>query len=108
MYRLQYRNYGGYASMVSNHTVDENGSDHAGIHWFELRKGSLESSWSLQQEGVFAPDAAHRWMGSLALDHTGNMALGYSVSSSTVYPSVRYTGRLTGDPLGALHRARFH
>ena len=102
MHRLQYRNFGGYETLVSNHTVDENGLDHAGIHWFELRKEVLGADWTLHQQGLYAPDSHHRWMGSLALDHVGNLALGYSLSSSTVYPSVRYTGRLAGDPLGSL------
>jgi uncharacterized repeat protein (TIGR01451 family) len=102
MYRLQYRNFGGYATLVSNHTIDVDGNDRAGIHWFELRKDVLGSSWSLYQEGVFSPDGHQRWMGSLAMDHVGNMALGYSVSSATVYPSARYTARLSGDALGTM------
>ena len=100
MYRLQYRNFGGYQTLVSNHTVDV-GSDHAGIHWFELRKTGA-GAWSMHQQGVYAPDEHHRWMGSLAMDHNGDIALGYSVSSSSVYPSIRYTGRLAGDPLGEM------
>jgi hypothetical protein len=103
MYRLQYRNFGGYQTLVSNHTVDV-GSDHAGIHWFELRKTG-GGAWAMYQQGVYAPDANHRWMGSLALDHVGNLALGYSVSSSTVYPSIRYAGRLAGDSPGTLPQA---
>ncbi len=102
MYRLQYRNFGSYSSLVSNHTVDVDGTDHAGIHWFEVRKGALDTDWSLYQDGIFAPDSANRWMGSAALDHVGNMGLGYSVSSTSIYPSVRYTGRLAGDPLGSM------
>ena len=102
MHRLQYRNFGGYETLVSNHTVDVDGTDHAGIHWFELRKETLGADWGLYQQGVYAPDSSQRWMGSLALDHVGDLALGYSVSSLTVYPSVRYTGRLAGDPLGSL------
>lgn len=102
MHRLQYRNFGSYETLVSNHTVDVDGTDHAGIHWFELRKDTLGLDWSMYQQGIYAPDSNQRWMGSLALDHTGDLALGYSVSSSTVYPSVRYTGRLVGDPLGSL------
>lgn len=57
---------------------------------------------SLYQQGTFQPDNAFRSMGSLALDGQGNMALGYSVSSSTVKPSIRYAGRLVGDPLNTL------
>ena len=52
--------------------------------------------------GVWAPDAAHRWNGSIGQDRDGNIALGYSVSSSTVFPAIRYAGRLAGDPLGTL------
>lgn len=103
MYRLQYRNYGEYQTLVSNHTVDL-GGDHAGIHWFELRKSGM-GAWSMYQQGVYAPDANNRWMASLALDHVGNLAVGYSVSSSTLYPSIRYAGRLAEDPLGTLSQA---
>ncbi len=100
MYRLQYRNFGSYQTLVSNHTVDVDGNDHAGIHWFELRNEG--SGWQMYQQGVFAPDADHRWMGSIAVDHVGNIALGYSVSSASTYPSIRYAGRLSSDPLGTL------
>ncbi len=107
MYRLQYRNFGGYSALVSNHTIDLDGTDHAGIHWFELRKNALASDWTLHQDGIFGAEDgeigfAHRWMGSAALDHMGNMGLGYSVSSSSIYPSIRYTGRLAGDPPGSM------
>ncbi len=96
MYRLNYRNRGSYESAVVNFTVDA-GSGRAGIRWFELRR--LSGAWSLYQEGTFAPaDTEHRWMGSAASDHVGNLAVGYSVSSASVYPSIRYAGRLAGDP----------
>ena len=59
------------------------------------------SGWGIGQQGTFAPaDGLHRWMGSVAQDSSGDMALGYSVSSSTTYPSIRYTGRLATDPPG--------
>ncbi len=103
MYRLQYRNFGSYQTLVSNHTVDVDGIDHAGIHWFELRNNG--GGWNMYQEGVYAPDSDHRWMGSVALDRQGNMAMGYSVSSGDTYPSIRYAGRLAGDPLGTLPQA---
>lgn len=100
MYRLQYRNFGEYETLITNHTVDASGADLAGVHWFELRNSGL--GWSLHQEGVYAPDSNHRWMGSLAMDDSGNIALGYSVSSSTTYPSIRYTGRFSSDPMGVM------
>ncbi len=102
MYRLQYRNFGGYETLVTNHTVDVDGRDLAGIRWYELRNSG--SGWSVYQQGTFAPRiAVHRWMASLAMDQAGNMAMVYSASySRTLYPSVVYTGRLVTDPLGTM------
>ncbi len=99
MYLLQYRNFTTYQTMVVNHTVDM-GSDHAGIRWYELR--NTGAGWSIYQQGDYSPDSDQRWMGSMSMDGDGNIALGYSVSSSTTYPSVRYTGRLDGDTLGTM------
>jgi hypothetical protein len=100
MYRLQYRDFGDHASLVTNHTVDVDSTDRAGIRWYELRDSG--SGWTIYQQGTYAPDADNRWMGSIAMDKAGNMALGYSVSSTSTFPSVRYTGRLAGDPVGSL------
>jgi hypothetical protein len=99
MNRLQYRTSGSYESRVVNHTVDA-GTNHAGIRWYELRKST--GGWSIQQQGTYAPDNDHRWMGSAAMDGMGNIAVGYSVSSITTFPSVRYTGRLSTDALNTL------
>src|SRR5207248_1579349 len=52
--------------------------------------------------GTYAPDATNRWMGSVAMNGSGDMALSYSASSSSVFPGIRYTGRLASDPLGTL------
>jgi hypothetical protein len=101
MWRLQYRNFGSHESLVGNFVTDVDGNDHGGIRWFELRRSGA-SAWSLFQEGTHAPDAAHRWMGSIAMDRAGDIALGYSVSSDTVFPSIRYAGRLQADPAGTL------
>ncbi|HHJ06057.1 MAG TPA: hypothetical protein ENK24_01000, partial [Anaerolineae bacterium] len=102
MWRLQYRNFGDHESLVGNFVTDVDGSDHGGIRWFELRKAGA-NPWSLYQEGTYAPDLAHRWMGSIAMDGSGNIALAYSVSDAvSVYPSIRYAGRLASDSLNAL------
>lgn len=100
MYRLQYRNFGSYQTLVGNHNVDANGADKAGVHWFEMRNSG--AGWSLYQDGVYAPDTDSRWMGSIAMDTSGDIALGYSVSSGVTFPTVRYTGRYPADPLGTL------
>ena len=101
MYRLAFRVLNdGTFTVVGNHTVDVDGNDHAGIHWFQLHYDG--SAWSMGQEGVYAPDAKHRWMASAATDKLGDLALGFSVSSSSVYPSIAYAGRLASDAAGIL------
>ncbi|MCX6244987.1 MAG: hypothetical protein NTU98_09815 [Bacteroidetes bacterium] len=102
MYRLQYHVFGDHSSMVCNHTVNT-GSEVAGVRWYELRNAG--SGWSVYQQSTYAPDANSRWMGSIAMDQNGNMALGYSVSSSSMYPSIYYTGRLSGDAINTMTQA---
>jgi hypothetical protein len=97
--RLSYRNFGGTQGMALNHAVDV-GGDHAGLRWYQLTNPG--SGWSIQQQGTYAPDSDHRWMGSAALDASGDLGIGYSVSSSSTFPSIRAAGRLAGDPAGQL------
>jgi hypothetical protein len=98
MYRLAYRNFGDHESIVANHSVVAGSS--AGVRWYELR--NLAGTPVVHQQGTYAPDAAWRWLGSIAMDAAGNMALGYSVSASTLLPTLRYTGRLSTDPPGTM------
>ncbi len=101
MFRLAYRNFGSHQALVGNFAVDV-GSDRAGIRWFELRRTGV-GAWSLYQEGTqTSADTMHRWMGSIAQDRQGNIALAYSASSTTSFPSIRYATRLAADPLGTL------
>ncbi|NQU10232.1 hypothetical protein HQ590_05550, partial [bacterium] len=117
MWRLQYRNYGAYETLAANFTVDagEDGTpdldggtatEHAGPRWFELRR-LPGGAWDLYQEQTLAPDVGepdfiHRWMGSAAMNLDGDLALGYSISSSTTFPSIAYSGRRATDPRGTL------
>jgi hypothetical protein len=98
MYRLAYRNFGDHEAMVVNQSVTAGTS--VGVRWYEVRNPS--TSPFIYQQGTYAPDATYRWMGSAAMDKTGNIAIGYSASSSALHPSIRYTGREAGDPLGTL------
>jgi len=101
MYRAQYRSFPGHDSLVMSTTVDATGTNVAGVRWAELRK--VSGSWSLYQEGTYAPaDGLNRWMGSIAMNGNGDIALGYSVSSSGTAPSVRYVTRCANDPLGTM------
>jgi hypothetical protein len=104
MYRLAYRNRAGVESLVVNHTVKVGGSKRSeidGVRWYEIRNPNATPT--VFQQGTFAPaDGTSRWMGSIAMDKQGNMALGYSASSSAVFPSIRYTGRVPGDAAGTM------
>ena len=99
MYRLAYRNFGDHQAMVVNHSVTAGTS--VGVRWYELRIDN-SGTVSVYQQGTYAPDANYRWMGSIAMDQSGNMALGYSISSGSMYPSIRYTGRVPTDTLGTM------
>lgn len=100
MQRLQYRNFGTHQTLVTCHSTDA-GAGRAGVRWYELR--NTGSGWTLFQEGTYAPaDGLERWMGSIAMNGDGDIAIGYSVSSSTINPEIRYTGRRDGDPLGTM------
>ena len=99
LYRLQYRNFGSYQTLVTNQTVNV-GSNVGGVRWYELH--NTGSGWSIYQQGTYQPGSDSRWMGSIAMDGYGNIGLGYSVSSSSVYPSIRYVGRYKNDPLGQM------
>jgi hypothetical protein len=98
MYRLAYRNFGDHESLVMNHSVGAGTS--VGVRWYELR--SPGGTPTVYQQGTYAPDAKYRWMGSIAMDQNGDIALGYSISSSSTFPSINYTGRVPTDPLGTM------
>lgn len=99
MYRLAYRNFGDHESMVVNHSVVAGSS--VGVRWYELR-ATTSGAFGVAQQGTFAPDSDYRWMGSIAMDQAGNMALGYSRSSDSTYPGIYLTGRAPGDPVGTM------
>jgi hypothetical protein len=101
MYRLAYRNFGDHESLVVNHTVNVASSgDHAAVRWYELRLANGVPS--IYQQGSYAPDGDNRWMGSVAMDGSGDIAVGYSVSSGTTSPSIRYAAQTAGATLNTL------
>ena len=100
-WRLAYRNFKAYEALVTNQSVEATPGV-AGVRWYEIRRAG--ATYSLFQQGTYAPsDGVHRWMGSIAQDQKGNMALAYSVVNGVnVYPGIRYTGRLAGDAPGQM------
>jgi hypothetical protein len=108
MYRLAYRNFPNGAnkheSLVVSHSVDT-GNGRTGVRWYELTKPwPGGAGWGVNQQSTYAPstDSAYRWMPSIAMDKNGNIAMGYSVSSGSVSPTIRYTGRAAGDSLNEM------
>jgi hypothetical protein len=98
MYRLAYRNRAGAESLTVSQSVDADGAgpNQSQVRWYEIRNPSAVTP-TLFQNATFGPDSTNRWMPSLAMDKVGNMALGYSASSATVFPSIRVTGRLRSE-----------
>ncbi len=101
MWRVPYRNFGTHETIVGSFVTDVDGDDHGGVRWFELRKDSTQG-WHIHQEGTYAPDGNDRWMSTIAMDGSGNIALGYNVTSVTSFPGLRYVGRLESDPMGTM------
>src|SRR5213079_2251687 len=99
MYRLAYRNFGDHESLVVDHSVTAGSS--TGVRWYELRPDPSHNL-SIFQQGTYAPDSNYRWMGSIAMDQAGNMALGFSRSGTAINPEIHFTGRLAGDALGLM------
>ncbi len=114
MYRNAYRNFGDHETLVVTHSVSPGGGGGkkrkssgggttgavSAVRWYEFRNPN--GSPVVYQQGTFAPDTNSRWVGSAAMDKVGDLAVGYSVSSSSIYPAIRYTGRVPTDPLGTL------
>ena len=106
MFRLAYRNFGDHEALVLNHTVKADTVE--GIRWYEVRSPTAHPV--VYQQGTYAPDDSvtspqSRWMASMAMDKQGNIAVGFSASGANDYPSLRYTGRAAGDPLGRMTQA---
>lgn len=105
MFRSAYRHFAdGHEALVGNMTVCVGGTGsactggRAGVRWFEIDNVTSGIA-SFVQQSTFAPDdGIWRWMGSAAMDANGNLAVGYSASSGSVAPGIRYAGRLATDP----------
>jgi hypothetical protein len=101
MNRLQYYKHSTFETLVGNFVVDV-GGDQGGVRWFELRRDTPADPWTTYQEGTYSIDSDNRWMAGTAMDQSQNIALAYSVSSSTTHPSLRYTGRTVDDAPGVM------
>ncbi|HSY77394.1 MAG TPA: T9SS type A sorting domain-containing protein [Bacteroidia bacterium] len=101
-FRVPFLAFTGYNSVVLSNPVNT-GSNVAGIRWYELRQNTSTLHFTINQQGTYAPaDGASRWNGSIGMDQDGNIAISYAVSSSSIYPSLRYNGRMSGDAAGTI------
>jgi hypothetical protein len=106
---LPYRNFGDHQTLVGTYAEDVDGTDHAALRWFEFRKTG-GGAWSLFQEGLVGGEAGvHRSVGSIAMDGSGNIAIGYTRTggSAPYYPSIYYKGRLSTDPAGTMPQGEY-
>ncbi|MEO6350110.1 MAG: S-layer homology domain-containing protein [Candidatus Limnocylindrales bacterium] len=102
MVQNQYSKVGSAESIWLTHTVLGSSSSQAAVRWYQLSVTGGTISASAAQASTYNPDTQNRWMSSLAVDRAGNMAIGYSVASATLYPAIRYAGRLVTDPVNTL------
>lgn len=115
MSRVIYRRFDNSESLVMNYAVNVSGVNpttagtfQAAMRWYELTRPTAASAWTINQQSTFAPTAIsgstgdNRWMGSVGIDQRGNIAMGYSKSSSTTFPSIVYAERKKSDALNTL------
>ncbi len=102
LHRVPYLNFGSHEAILLHFAVDVDGTDRAGLRWMELRKSS-GGDWSIYQEGTYSQDdGLSRFAGGISMDFNGNIFMAYSVGGPSRDLSLRYTGRLNGDPLGVM------
>jgi hypothetical protein len=99
MFRLAYRNFGSHESLVVNHAAKTSVAA-SGVRWYEIRNPNATPV--VFQQGTLTSGGTSLWMGSIATDKVGDLALGFSESSSTIHPTVAFTGRTPSDPLGTM------
>lgn len=101
MYRLSYRNYGSYDALLITQAIDDSAGVNAHLRWIEIRNPGAPTP-QVYQNSTYRPSTHARWMSSGAQDKRGNIAIGYSVSSSAMNPAIRVAGRRKTDPKNLL------
>ena len=104
MMQAQYTNLNGTASLWVDHAVQPTGSAPTGIQWAQIgvAGGTVNPTRVQEQIWTNSNDGIWRWVPSLAVDSAGDLAVGYSTSSASIYPGMAYAGRLATDPAGQL------
>jgi hypothetical protein len=103
MAQNQYTNQGGVESLWMSHTVLGGAASTAAPRYYQVNVTGGTVAANTTQAFSYTPDTTlNRFMSSLAVDRAGDMALGYTTSSSSAYPSIKYAGRLATDPVNTL------
>jgi hypothetical protein len=100
MYRLARFDDGTKQHFLVTHSVNNKAA--VAARWYEFRAPERSATLSLYQSGQTADDSHYRWMGSVAYDKFGDIALGYSRSGTAAgdYPSLYLSGQKAGEPKG--------
>lgn len=99
MFRLAYRNFGDHEALVVNHTVL--GGALGGVRWYEIRNPG--GTPAVYQQGTIVDPNNDFWLGSAAMDHAGNLAVGFNAMSKNLFSSVYVAGRTPADPPGKMY-----
>lgn len=101
MYRLAMFDDGTNQHFLVTHSVND-GAGAVGARWYEFTAPTGTTSLSLAQSGQTPADGEYRWMGSVARDTFGDIALGYSRSSANTgdFPSIYVSGQTAGEAAG--------
>jgi hypothetical protein len=102
MFRLAYRNFtatGAHEALVVTHSV-RTSSAASGVRWYEIRNPN--GTPTVFQQGTISSSTTALWMGSIGMDKKGDIAVGFSESSSSIHPKIAYTGRVPTDTSGTM------
>jgi hypothetical protein len=98
-YRPQdFEYHDGYGWTVQTISCNPGGGTVNCLRWAKINPATA----SVVDSGVYASNGVYRFFGDLAVNACGDMALGYTKSSTSLYPSIFYTGREDGDPGGSI------
>lgn len=102
MVQNQYTNIGGVESLWDAHTVAGSSGSQAAVRWYQVPVTGGTVGGSTLQAGTYNPDTDNRFVPSVAANRNGDMAIGYTAAGSTLFPAIRYAGRLAVDPASTI------
>lgn len=102
MVQNQYTNRGGVESLWGAHTVLGSTASQSAVRVYQTTVTGGTVASNTTQAFTYNPDATNRFLPSVAVDRAGDLALGYSTTSTTAFPAILYAGNLASDPLNTI------